>query len=71
MANTKLTFLGSEFSEGTELECFANAHSQIFIRITEYESSPVHITLDVSTAIKLAKTLRSEINYIKEEGSYE
>lgn len=69
MAKTKLTFLGSEHSEGTELQCYLNIHNDIYIVIEEYESSPVHITLDKSTAIKFAKTLRTEINKIKEEVS--
>lgn len=68
MANVKLIFYGSELSEtdDTELKCFFNTKNEIFIDIemSGYDSS--FICLDISTAIKFAKTLRTEINKAKE-----
>jgi len=67
MANIKLSFLGTERSETNqhELQCYANNFDEIFIKI---EGDVVeHICLDVSTAIKLAKTIRTNINLIKED----
>jgi len=67
MANYKTVFLGTERSETNqhELVCYPNTSSEIFIEIqgdvTEF------ICLDVSTAIKLAKTLRTHINVIKDD----
>ena len=71
MANTKLTFLGSGHSEGHEMQCYLNINNDIYIVIEEENSSPVYITLDKPTAIKFAKTLRTEINKIQEGGSNE
>ena len=69
MANIKLIFKGSEeskFSENTELECFVNEHNEITISIDDgHDGYPVMISLDTSTCIKLAKTLRTKINLIK------
>ena len=50
----------------SELECYANDYEEIFIEISDGELNPQYVCLDVSTAIKLAKTLRTEINKIKE-----
>ena len=68
MANVKLSFLGTELSETNfnELECFATCNDEIHISIDTDYQPPSHISLDVSTAIKLCKTLRTEINKIKE-----
>lgn len=66
MANFKIVFQGTFRSETheSELECFATSNNEIFISIKDsYEQ---HICLDVSTAIKLAKTIRTQINQIKE-----
>jgi len=69
MANIKLIFRGSEeskFTENTELECFVNVENEITISIDDgHDQYPNIISLDVSTAIKLAKTLRTHINTIK------
>lgn len=67
MANYKLTFYGTERSSTNlvEIDCFTNAYNEIFISI-EDEGGCNHICLDKSTAIKFAKTLRTEINKIKE-----
>jgi hypothetical protein len=72
MANYKTVFLGSEKSETTEkeLQCYDNSINEIFISITntsiEHDYNEQFISLDISTAIKLAKTLRTHINLIKE-----
>lgn len=65
MANVKLTFLGTERSntEQAELECFASEDEEIVITIND--NYPQVICLDKSTAIRLAKTLRTEINKIE------
>ena len=66
MANVKLIFNGTRSSEthDVNLECFIIDSNEIFISIDEQN----HICLDKSTAIKLAKTLRTEINKMQEEG---
>ena len=67
MANTRLTFFGTYRSKTTdyELETFINAYNEIYITIEDGDGCQ-HICLDKSTAIKFAKTLRTEINKIKE-----
>ena len=69
MANIKLSFLGSEKSETEEhkLECFYNAHNEIYINIEMVDGEYGFICLDKSTAIKLSKTLKTEINKIESE----
>ena len=68
MANVKLTFLGTKISETEDhsLECFVNSNNEIYIEIDIKEYPPSFICLDKSTAIKFAKTIRTEINKIKE-----
>jgi len=61
MANVKLIFYGTEHSEETELTTYVNAQNELFISI-ENDDLFGCITLDKSTAIKFAKTLRTEIN---------
>ncbi|MBT8243828.1 hypothetical protein [Winogradskyella sp.] len=71
MANIKIAFLGTERSgtEITELECYVNVYGEVFISISDKNTQRSgFIALDVSTSIKLAKTLRTCINEIK---SYE
>ena len=68
MANVKLIFQGSNDSltNKTEMQCYANDSKNIYIDIKEENGyHPSFICLDVSTAIKLAKTLRTQINLIK------
>jgi len=69
MTNTKLIFL-STLDDYMELECFNNKINEITIRISDTDSehqwSNQSISLDISTAIKLAKVLRTEINKAKE-----
>tara|TARA_R110000764_G_scaffold72464_2_gene148605 strand:+ start:3694 stop:3894 length:201 start_codon:yes stop_codon:yes gene_type:complete len=66
MANIKLLFYGTESSqsEDTKLQCYVNDQDEIFIDIDDGSSYPQWLCLDKSTAIKLAKTLRTEINKI-------
>jgi len=68
MANVKLIFQGTEVSntEDHELECFLNQHNDIAITLDTKDCPATIISLDISTAIKLAKTLRTEINKAKE-----
>lgn len=72
MANVKLTFLGTEQSntENQELQCYINYQNDIFISINNGTTSDdlmcQVVCLDKSTAIRLAKTLRTEINKIED-----
>ena len=68
MANIKLSFLGTDDSK-TELQCYLNTHNEIFITINPNElhyGNYNYICLDKSTAIKLSKTLRTEINKMED-----
>jgi hypothetical protein len=75
MANVRLIFKGSEeskFTKNTELECFVNNQNEITISIDDgHDEYPNIISLDVSTAIKLAKTIRTHINVIKSKTNEE
>ena len=64
MANVKLIFSGTNDTEDHELEVFKNTREEIFIQIDIGGIPPAWICLDKSTAIKFAKTLRTEINKI-------
>ena len=66
MARVKLLFYGTKESktDECELECFSLDNGEIFISLED--NYPQHICLDISTAIKLAKTLRTHINIAKE-----
>ena len=72
MANYKTVFLGTEESktEQHELRCFANSLSEITIEIrdadADHQWGTQNISIDISTAIKLSKTLRTHINLIKD-----
>lgn len=65
MANVRLKFYGTESTSEHSLECYANTDDEIHIYLDMDGLPPSWINLDVSTAIKLAKTLRTEINKIK------
>jgi len=71
MANVKLVFYGTESSETDHVElcCYVNQDNQIYIALgnsgERYDYTSAGICLDKSTAIKLAKTLRTEINKIE------
>ena len=73
MSNIKYVFLGTEETNthGVELECFLNEENQISITLEDtdcqHDYNIQYISIDKSTAIKLAKTLRTEINKIKDE----
>ena len=64
MANVKLIFSGTEISNTneTKLECFNSIINHIFISIEMKGAETSYVCLDKSTAIKFAKTLRTEIN---------
>jgi len=64
MANTKLIFLDKD--NFTELECFATTSKGVVLKLTREDSLEVEIELDISTAIKFSKTLRTNINIAKE-----
>lgn len=59
---TKLIF--KDLLDETELECAESGQNSIFITINNSLYSSL-IELDKSTAIKLVKTLKSEISKIK------
>lgn len=69
MSHTRLIFKSSIGQE--ELECFINLHGEITIIIKEpngFECDNFKfVSLDASTSIKLAKTIRTHINKIKKE----
>ena len=67
MSNHKLIFYGTETFDMQEhtIECYVNKVNEIFITIEAPGFAPLFITLDKSTAIKFAKTLRTEINKIQ------
>lgn len=67
MANVKLVFYGNENSDGIKLTTYVNFRGELFIQIESEGCPPEFITLDKSTAIKFAKTVRSEINKMNHE----
>ena len=68
MANVSLVFNSDFKDHDNKLEVYKTDLNRIFIEI--YDSTDERefqfITLDKDTAIKLAKTLRTEINKIEE-----
>ena len=69
MANVKLIFKGTESLDDSyqpELQCYVNKDNEIFIEISNSldEQDFSFICLDKSTAIRFAKTIRTEINKI-------
>ena len=63
MANVKMVFVDQNTRE-LNLECFSNNEDSIFIGIYYYDDKNPEqrwIDLDISTAIKLSKILRTEI----------
>ena len=67
MSNYRILFYGTK-TNGTNdhvLECYKNTKSEIFINIEISKEQNAFICLDKSTAIKFAKTLRTEINKIQ------
>jgi hypothetical protein len=74
MANVKTIFLSSQVSEhDSEMTTFVNTRGEIYIEISDPEDlidTKRWICLDISTAIKLAKQLRTQINGVK-GGEYE
>lgn len=68
MANIKIVFQGTEDTktEKHEMECFLNTSGSITLKLIDSSNYQSAICLDVSTAIKFSKTLRTEINKAKE-----
>ena len=67
MANVSLVFHGTD--NETKAECYLNNSNEITLEVYYDKESPYYsqlISLDKSTAIKLAKTLRTEINKIED-----
>ena len=62
MANTRLLFL-EQNGEVKHLECY-NFGKRITILIESEDGNDAHIFLDKNTAIKLSKTLKTEISKI-------
>lgn len=65
MANTTLLF-NCNSGDGWYVETFLNTSNCITIQISDSEDEPYIVSLDKSTSIKFAKTLRTEINKIQE-----
>lgn len=65
MANIKTVFIGSEATQGAELEVIQNIEL-IELRLVTSEGFNANIFLDIPTAIKFSKTLRHEISKAKE-----
>jgi len=65
MANVKLIFNGTEDSHDHELQAFINTKNEIYISIDIDGLQTSWICLDKSTAIRFAKTIRTEINKIQ------
>lgn len=72
MANTKLTFLGTERSgtDQTELQAHVNTYNEIFLEISSGEDiyDTQHICLDRKTAIVLSKALKNQISKLSDNG---
>lgn len=71
MANFELKFLDTNMEMFVEvkkrtIELYSCSKDYIEITIGEYDGNSMWIKLDKSTAIKFAKTLRTEINKITE-----
>ena len=68
MANTRLIFYGTKESitSNVELNCFSDEENKTVCISLEEDGNFIYTYLDESTAIKLAKKLRTEINNIKE-----
>ena len=71
MANIKILFLGTD-EDHVELSCFINSKEEITVMLETGSDDPESISLDIPTAIKFTKTLRTLINQLKEsEGNHE
>jgi len=65
MAKFELKFMASDRKKVT-IETFVNSDLKDIVIVQRSESGIMTIVLDKSTAIKFAKTLRTEINKITE-----
>lgn len=70
MSKIELVFYSSDKSEhNSKMVCFNNQQNEVFIKITDNEYDPhyqQYICLDIPTAIKFSKILRSAINNAKQ-----
>ena len=66
-ANISLLFNGTQTNRNDNyLKCYANIDNEISLVICEDQCPDIGISLDIPTAIKLSKVLRSEISKIKD-----
>ena len=68
MANISIDF-NCDSGDGSYIETYLNSENQITVSIFEKNGVDLLVFLEKSKAIKFAKTLRTEINKIVEEGS--
>jgi hypothetical protein len=64
MANVKLIFKGTPEYGESNLECYLNYKNEVFIDVYNDEDlchEKRFITLDIPTAVRLVKTLKTEI----------
>jgi hypothetical protein len=64
MAMTKLLFCDSNIESSVTLEVFANNNNELTFLVEQTQERPAVLTLDKQTAIKLVKTLKTEISKI-------
>jgi len=67
-AKIDLKFLACD-CEHTAIKTFCNSTKEDIVIHTESDNQSITICLDIPTAIKFAKTLRTEINKAKEGGN--
>lgn len=53
----------------SKLRAYCNAENELYIEIEHDDYPSSHICLDKETAIKLAKEIRKQISFIKDEES--
>ncbi len=64
MANIDLKFLACDCNH-TTIQTFCNSTKEDIVITTSSDEAMITICLDIPTAIKFAKTLRTEINKAK------
>ena len=61
MADYKILFKGSNYCKNHSLECFGMSGNLCLAIYPDNKKTPVWITLDKSTAIKLSKEIKRQI----------
>ena len=61
MADYKIVFKGSDYCKNHSLECFGMSGNLCLAIYPDNKKTPVWITLDKSTAIKLSKEIKRQI----------